>query len=804
MKHLKKLSVVLLTALLSVNFTSCIETDPSPIVEAIYAAQADLIAAQATVQTAEANYLAAQAAAEQANADLLTAQAANWDALTAGIVEGNAYAAAQNEQALLLLVAQTNRDVAAAQNALALANQQFEVDMAELVAELEAAGVQLAADYAYSYRYAMMAANDILEDRLDAEADLATAMLMVNADEDVTWAYFLTQLEGDIAGYTATKAGLEAAIASMEAYMADPSTAEAQLSALQASYDDFEAMIDAKEIALQVKENEIMAIYDAHNSTNDIVDRYEDAEGDLNDMLSDKEDVEDDIADAQDDIADWTTDLADYAAALALLEADVTAAQAAFDAAETAQEDAEDASDLADAAAAAALIVRDDLVTALSLLNAAYQTAIANYATEQGIFDAGLPAATLAVTTAQANVDAAVAAELIAQADYDAKKAAFELLPGGPTGFVWTAGVDGALGIHADATTVTNSYYVVNATDNGVDALTLVAGAGVDYTGTYGTYAAFLADATAGTLAPTDFYNVGADDIAGGTNADRLDAALVALTIAENAIAPLVVIRDAAQDSLDNFGDDLADAIVEYNIQKDFYDNGVADLAAAELALTAADAAAVTAQDTEDDADADLVDAQDDLDDAEAAVTAFEACDEDCIQDNIDDANANIADWNEILAAMQPVIDAKQAVVDSLQAEYDAAVEGYFSSLSPEDHAAIIALWQEAWVMEEEIDTLEDQQDLVWDLIDLYDDLDIDDLDDLAGYLADYKDDLQDACDDLEMAQVALAEAQVEEAAEVAYIEYLQALVDTLNLRYANAMAIADAYKALMDAALAG
>ncbi|MFK5958985.1 MAG: hypothetical protein QM495_08975, partial [Lutibacter sp.] len=69
MRNLKKLSLALmLTTLFSISFTSCIDTNVDPAVEAIYAAQADLIAAQTAVQNAEADYLTAQAAAEQAQA----------------------------------------------------------------------------------------------------------------------------------------------------------------------------------------------------------------------------------------------------------------------------------------------------------------------------------------------------------------------------------------------------------------------------------------------------------------------------------------------------------------------------------------------------------------------------------------------------------------------------------------------------------------------------------------------------------------------------------------------------------------
>ncbi|WP_456463728.1 hypothetical protein, partial [Lutibacter sp.] len=81
----------MITALFSTSFTSCIDNEVSPLVEAIYSAQAGLMAAQTAVQNAEADLLTSQAAAAQANADLLAAQAAQVDAITAGIIADDAY-----------------------------------------------------------------------------------------------------------------------------------------------------------------------------------------------------------------------------------------------------------------------------------------------------------------------------------------------------------------------------------------------------------------------------------------------------------------------------------------------------------------------------------------------------------------------------------------------------------------------------------------------------------------------------------------------------------------------------------------
>jgi len=104
--------------------------------------------------------------------------------------------------------------------------------------------------------------------------------------------------------------------------------------------------------------------------------------------------------------------------------------------------------------------------------------------------------------------------------------------------------------------------------------------------------------------------------------------------------------------------------------------------------------------------------------------------------------------------------------------------------------------------MEQELEALDNAHDLNANLISAYGWW-ADDLADLADELADLKDDLADVIYDIEVAEQALASAQVNEMAAEAYISYLEALVTTLEQRHANTLAIAAKYKALMDAALA-
>ena len=303
----------MLTTLFSVSFTSCIDNEVSPVVEAIYAAQADLIAAQAGVQNAEAALLLAQAQSEEAQAAYTAAQTAQVEAYTAGIEEDNAYQALLHEQYLLELVAQTNLDVANAENALALAQVQFESDMAAAVAAMEAAGAQLAVGYAWDYAGAMQHANSLMQDLLGAKADLANAQLMQNGN--VSWEFYLAQMQGNVATAIAAKADLETAIADMEAYIADPTTTEAIISGLKEQNLAYHDAIDAKNIEMQEQFNKIMAIYDENFVRDEFVLRYEEAQSDLAYAKAEKQDRLDWIEAAQGDIALWETQLADYPAA---------------------------------------------------------------------------------------------------------------------------------------------------------------------------------------------------------------------------------------------------------------------------------------------------------------------------------------------------------------------------------------------------------------------------------------------------------------------------------------------------------
>jgi hypothetical protein len=848
----------MMTILFSVSFTSCIDNEVSPLVEAIYEAQADLIAAQANVQNAEASLLLAQAQAEQAQADYIAAQTAQVEVETAGMEADNAYEAAQREQYLLQLVAQTNLNVANAENALALAQVAFETQMAAAIAAMEAAGAELAVTYAGKYALAMADANNLMQQLLGAKANLASAELMQTGG--VSWEYYLAQLEGQVAIKMAAKANLELAIADMEAYIADPSTPEAIISGLKAQNQAYHEAMDAKEIEMQVQYNKIMAIYQENGVRNEIDDRIFDSLDEHNYAVGEKNDRLNNIAAAEEDIADWQLALDDYDAELATYEQAVSdaedaqvAAQAAYDAAVIAQEDANDAQIAADAALTF-------LEGELAQLYAALQTAANTLASEQATYDTGIVGATTANNTAIADVTAAEGALATAQSNYTYWKGVFEANPAGSTWFdevtvlgTPTAGADGypntMIGNHNDAIATsyrrvltwvegpTNEFYPATYASTSVPTIPADNLPAEDYEEF--TTSASPSGTPTGTPTTIFYVEVENDDIS-ETNVAIFNAMVAALGDEDIFDNPPVLgdspygtgdayanLWDAqlaqleTQDYLDNFGDDLAAAQEDYDYWKNLYENELVLLDAAQATLDAANETLADANTALATATTNLSDANTDLSVAVGDLDAFLLCDDVCLQGKIDDALLDIADWNQEIAAIQPIIDAKYAVVASLLDELTAAgvtytftVEtdgtgtlvitnyGVLSSLYPDIHAAIIAEWQAYWVMEQELEALDNAHDLNANLISAYGWW-ADDLADLADELADLKDDLADVIYDIEVAEQALASAQVNEMAAEAYISYLEALVTTLEQRHANTLAIAAKYKALMDAALA-
>ena len=811
----------MMTTLFSVSFTSCIDNEVSPLVEAIYEGQADLIAAQAAVQNAEAALRTAQANAAQAQADYTDAQTAQVEALTDGIIADNAHQAALREQELRLLVAQTNLGVSEAENALAIAEEEFKIEMAELMAELEEAGVQLAIEYAYKYRNAMYAANNILSEKLQADEDLADAQLMLVDAEDMTYEYHLAQLQNEVTMYTAQVAYITDWLALLNADATDPLSV---METLKVQIADLEAQEDAIDILAQEQYNKVMAIYDQADNRDDALYRIMDSLDEHNDAVEEKNDREEWIATAQENIVTYQTAIDDYDTVTADLQAIVDAAQIAYDAAVAAEAIAEAASDAADTEASEKLAELNQIIADIANLYANLQTAIDTLAA----LEAGEAPLLADKAAADAALLAAQGAEAIVQARYDLRKANFEA---NPAGITWLDGTDTPpmfetplVGDHNDA--LATSYVEVLTWDNnGVDDNTpatwnTVTSATYPADGggqTYVVYSGAITDAQAVDANYHVFLEVEADDTS-DTNANLLNIEVAALDAAKVVTANAQTAVDDAQDALDTYADDLLAAQEDYEYKKGLYEDGVAIQDAAQIASDAAAAAAVTAQDTEDDAETLVADTDADLTDAEANLTAHEGTTAEDYQDMIDDANDDIAEWNAEIANIQPIIDAKYAVVaglfptlDNLGVEYTFEVDedglgtivvtnfGELSNLYSDLHAAIIAEWQAYWDLELQDEMLEDQQDYLEDLLEEYEDQ----YENLFEDIVDFEEDLAIAQDDLEEAKAALALATNDKNAAVAYITYLEAKIANLEVRYANALAIAAQYKALMDAAIA-
>ncbi|WP_298285006.1 hypothetical protein [uncultured Lutibacter sp.] len=335
MKHLKKLSVVLMiTTLFSASFTSCIDTEVSPVVEAIYEAQADLIAAQTAVQNAEAALRTAQANAAQAQADFTAAQTAQVEAITDGIIAENSYQALKREQQLLKLVAETNLAVAQAQMDLEKEQAKFDIKMVELLAKLEEAKVQVAIGYAIDYRNAMWAANNIWSDLLDAKATLADAELMlVDPDgngpgAEVSYAYHLAMLANAVAEAQASVDDIQAKLDLFNEHAEDPIAAKELLDAqkieLKAQY----------EILQQKRAEQLQVINDLSDEVgerNEYVDQLTGGFGtplwDHNAAVQQKINRENAIVSAQTNIANWQAAMTNYEATKATLEQAVVDAE---------------------------------------------------------------------------------------------------------------------------------------------------------------------------------------------------------------------------------------------------------------------------------------------------------------------------------------------------------------------------------------------------------------------------------------------------------------------------------------------
>jgi hypothetical protein len=309
MKNLKKLSAAfMLAALFSFSLTSCIDDSVDPVVEAIYANQANLIAAQAAVQNAEAVLLASEAEYNLALAAYELSRAA----------ENNADAAYRLEEVEKLKIANAEAQVVLEKNQAQLA-----IDLAELLNELNEVNALAALDYALSYRTYMFAANDLLKNTYDAQVLLAEAQYEVDFGTVSTYAQLA--FENAVAVAELQVQWQLERIAALEAILADPSSLPAQVTAWEEQYEALDVLkgeFKDQEVILQAQIDEL--IQGTDDDRDKFIEEYEEYLGDITGL-------EGDIKTQQDIIDDALLAIADYAAALTAAELAVTNAETAYD-----------------------------------------------------------------------------------------------------------------------------------------------------------------------------------------------------------------------------------------------------------------------------------------------------------------------------------------------------------------------------------------------------------------------------------------------------------------------------------------
>lgn len=900
MKHLKKLSVVLMmTTLFSVTFTSCIDNEVSPLVEAIYEAQADLIAAQAEVQNAEATKLEAEAAYQLA--------------LAASV---NATATYTLEQVETLKIAN-----AAAQLVLDEAQAQFNIDLAFLLAELEEAGAQIALDYALKYRLYANAATNLLSEKATAVYNLAYAQAQANSSFPL---YALQALETTVANAQYQVEVNEAKIAALQALIDNPNSLPAQVTAWEAELDALEIARDAKQAEVEAKYAErdnLIAGWDGEDDVRDnFVQEYDD-------QAQKVVDLSDEIEGFQDIIDAKTLALATYNADLTAAGTALTAAELAYNNAWTAlgKKDSQGTTInypsyfAYDAKTTSAVLIAVDgmkyatpanlqqvLVNAtidklnaaaelsaitadIAALYGALQNAVNALAIAQANYNSGIATIQGNVTTAQTGVTNAQTALTTAQSYYATKKTIFEAAPTGLTWFDQTTPLGGLtaetspfpntrIGNHADAIATSYAYVTgwVEAPAGTWTPTTLSVATVATYPITASAYTAPVVSATIpSVLATTGFYvEVEADDLS-ETNAALLNDAVAKL--GDNAIydiAPALpanypttpvtyligtdaytVLYNAelalleAEYALDNYDTALVAAQAEYDYQKNLYDNELTILDAAQAANASAVTAYNNAKKAVDNAWATLgteytaglagdspkwwvaktgyvIDATAGYDsdftaplvsntltlnavvyNAEIAKAKLVACNAICLQDAIDVAQHEID-------LIQPSLDLAIALVAQMQAQYDIYMETYISgnsndydSLDADLKVQYDTLSFEIFQLNQELNDLDAEYDAIADILDNIDNDDnLSDISlqiELALLYDNFQGGYLDSRNDLAAAEAALAAAVAGGADNAAYIAYLQSVVDVLDQRYENALALAAKYKALMEAALA-
>jgi exonuclease SbcC len=350
-------------------WTGCIDTAVSEEVKDLRSAQAQWVAAKAALAAAQAEQQTIL------NTHTAAMNAIELQAETAGLAE---------------TLAEINTAVREAEAQLAQADLNLANAIDAYNKYIQEQGLTEAAEYLATYGDAVADLNDLLAEKVQAEARIAEAEAIL-ASPTATWVVERELLEGTLADLQARLVANEAALESFLAVQADPTIA-AQLAAdLRGENQELENANASLEIELEQANQAQIEADEDYNDANDLISDYEDLQDDLESYQDDLEDYQDDLADAQADLAadqaelaDETEDLEAMEAAAAPLIAAVEAAQALEDAQEEVVEDLEVARDVAQAELDAAdanfdpgddeyddaLAARDDAQDALDDANA--------------------------------------------------------------------------------------------------------------------------------------------------------------------------------------------------------------------------------------------------------------------------------------------------------------------------------------------------------------------------------------------------------------------------------------------------
>ena len=705
----------MLTTLFSVTFTSCIDSDVDPAVLAIYANQAELLAAQAAVQNAEAAYLMAQAAAEDA-------ATANLEAITADFI-------ATSAQDLLVQIAETELAVEEARIAMLLAQAEFDQDMEQILAAIREAANYEAGRHAADYAAAMGSIATLRGQKLTIQQSIATKelyMKSVAAGMEMTWEVYLANLERDVLAKEASVIANQEFIVRANTYLdVDYVAMVDALAVATAAETAKQAEIDV----LDAEKNQIDAdIVAVTGNFDTYITNFETMEGELvtlKGQLTTQEGIVETLTDVT--IPAIETAIANYDGTTTTLQGDVDTATTdegtAMDAVTTAMdalgtetlpaplagETALTGTTLYDLHWNALLVLADankvlaDLNADLALLNASYNDpvtgAIAVYAAAQATYDSGAAALTAAKASADAALAAGEALVITTDADYVAAKAIFEADPTGNT--LLDPGADLLAGDPNDAATsyiyvsAVGAYPIANTT-----MMSTVVPPASPLTGAALSLEAIVDDALGAwndTAVAGDYYDVEADDNV-DTNVNIYNASVTARTAAIDAIAGLEAAVETAQDNIDNADTILADAETAYLEVKNLYENQLALVATAQGVVDAANTAVGTAAGDVTAAEAALgtetlpVPVAGDtaltgtalydlhwnallvLADAEDALATHLLTTLAMYEANLVTEQGNLVAANNMVSEINILIERKTADIAALQAEYDALI----------------------------------------------------------------------------------------------------------------------------------